>query len=90
MTSGVQLYTSDLAKHVPMCEVTFFELWDYWIHLYAVKKFRTQPLWLERPGRDGRDGRDGREPSEVPLDVKTIRKWLLVGTLLMIVNLQLA
>lgn len=83
---GVALWNHRNRVKLVMFSVTFFELWDYWIHLYAVKKFRTQPLWLERPGRDGRDG---REPSEVPLDVKTIRKWLLVGTLLMIVNLLL-
>jgi len=65
-------------------EVTFVELWDYWIHLFAAKKFRTQqPLWLELGPR-----RDRSE--QVPLDLQTIRKWLLVGTLLMIVNLQLA
>mmetsp|Transcript_29722 Transcript_29722/g.61332 ORF Transcript_29722/g.61332 Transcript_29722/m.61332 type:complete len:423 (+) Transcript_29722:79-1347(+) len=66
-----------------MFAVTFVELWDYWIHLFAAKKFRTQqPLWLELGPR-----RDRSE--QVPLDLQTIRKWLLVGTLLMIVNLLL-
>lgn len=66
-----------------MFAVTFVELWDYWIHLFAAKKFRTQqPLWLELGPR-----RDRSE--QVPLDLQTIRKWLLVGTLLMIMNLLL-
>lgn len=69
----------------PCLEVTFVELWDYWIHLFAAKKFRTQqPLWFQLgPQRPDRS-------EQVPLDLQTICKWLLVGTLLMIVNLQLA
>ena len=60
-------------------EVTFVELWDYWIHVSAAKKFRSQqPLW-----------EPGVQPG-VPLDVEIIWTWLLVGTLLMTVNLRLA
>eukprot|EP00435_Cladocopium_sp_Y103_P018343 s2618_g4.t1 len=85
VTMGAVLWDHRNRVKLMMFAVTFVELLDYFIHKYAARKFRKLPLWLlsglAPPGQD--------QSELVPLDVQTIRKWLLVGTLLMMVNLLL-